>query len=62
MDWYYPKKSFSLSDRFVGILQALTPKNSTYKTTYRIVRQDGQILAAGFQAHLANPIEPQQLL
>jgi PAS domain S-box-containing protein len=31
-------------DRFLGILQALTPENSTYKTTYRIVRPDGQIL------------------
>jgi PAS domain S-box-containing protein len=31
-------------DRFVAILQALTPDNSTYKTTYRVLSSDGQIV------------------
>ncbi|MBD2255667.1 PAS domain S-box protein [Nostoc parmelioides FACHB-3921] len=30
--------------RFIAGLQALTPENSTYRTTYRVVRPDGQIL------------------
>ncbi|MBU7583323.1 MAG: PAS domain S-box protein [Nostoc sp. TH1S01] len=31
-------------DRFVRVVQALTPENSTYKTTYRVVRPDDQIV------------------
>ncbi|WP_427162403.1 PAS domain S-box protein [Aliinostoc sp. HNIBRCY26] len=31
-------------DRFIAVLQTLTPENSTYKTTYRVVRPDGQII------------------
>ncbi|MBD2338195.1 PAS domain S-box protein [Calothrix sp. FACHB-156] len=31
-------------DRFIAVLKALTPENSTYKTTYRVVRPDGQIV------------------
>ncbi len=31
-------------DRFVAGIQALTPENSTYQTTYRVVRPDGQIV------------------
>ncbi|BAY36890.1 PAS/PAC sensor hybrid histidine kinase [Nostoc sp. NIES-2111] len=31
-------------DRFLAELHALTPENSTYKITYRVVRPDGQIL------------------
>ncbi|MBD1909385.1 MULTISPECIES: PAS domain S-box protein [unclassified Leptolyngbya] len=31
-------------DRFVAIFQALTPENSIYKTTYRVVCPDGQIV------------------
>jgi PAS domain S-box-containing protein len=31
-------------DRFVADLQALTPDNNTYHTTYRVVRPDGQIV------------------
>ncbi|BAY90590.1 MULTISPECIES: PAS domain-containing hybrid sensor histidine kinase/response regulator [unclassified Tolypothrix] len=31
-------------DRFIAVLQALTPENSTYKTTYRVIRPDGQIV------------------
>jgi PAS domain S-box-containing protein len=31
-------------DRFVADLQALTPENTTYHTTYRVVRPDGQIV------------------
>ncbi|HBB34707.1 MAG TPA: hybrid sensor histidine kinase/response regulator [Cyanobacteria bacterium UBA8803] len=31
-------------DRFVAGLQALTPENSTYKTTYRVVRPTGEMV------------------
>ncbi|MFB2892955.1 PAS domain S-box protein [Aerosakkonemataceae cyanobacterium BLCC-F50] len=31
-------------DRFIAIVQALTPENSTYKITYRILRPDGLIV------------------
>lgn len=31
-------------DRFIAVLKALTPENSTYKTTYRVVRPDGQLV------------------
>jgi PAS domain S-box-containing protein len=31
-------------DRFIAVLQALTPENNTYKTTYRVVRPDGQLV------------------
>ncbi|AUT04538.1 histidine kinase [Nostoc sp. CENA543] len=31
-------------DRFTAVLQTLTPENSTYKITYRVVRPDGQII------------------
>lgn len=31
-------------DRFVAGLQSLTPQNHTYKTTYRVIRPDGQIV------------------
>ncbi|BAZ41385.1 PAS/PAC sensor hybrid histidine kinase [Calothrix sp. NIES-4101] len=31
-------------DRFIAELQALTPENNTYRTTYRVVRPDGQLI------------------
>ncbi|XWK88472.1 MAG: response regulator [Phormidium sp.] len=31
-------------DRFISIIKALSPENSTYKTTYRLVRPDRQII------------------